>query len=412
MMPSKIKSASKNCFLVKIANCRQQEQYLRNMFWIVVLTLAAVALYIALMQYYAWGWVLTPLFEPKQDYKPSTKVTVLVPARNEAAHIQKLSQCLLAQNYPTELLQIILINDHSEDDTAVLASKAGLNVLSLPAHLQGKKAAITYGVSQASGELIITTDADCAMDSDWVATIVQFYETNRYKVITGPVVFSKPNNQSTNQPLYYFQSLDLMGLMYITAGSLRFKFPHMANGANFAFEKKLFESIGGYSGIDGTPTGDDILFLLKADGHHPGCAGFIKAKEAIITTKATPTWPAFWQQRLRWVSKSAGFGDARLTAILVFYYLYALAIVACGAGMVFEPLLSLPFILLLLGKWVSEGIMMAHAATFFGRLSHLWWFVPSQIIHLYYVLRIGLQSQLSSYQWKGRGYRSKQKLYK
>jgi cellulose synthase/poly-beta-1,6-N-acetylglucosamine synthase-like glycosyltransferase len=219
------------------------------------------------------------------------------------------------------------------------------------------------------------------------------------------VAFHKPvAGQGVSKLLYYFQSLDLMGLMFITAGSLRFKFPHMANGANFAFEKKLFEGIGGYSGIDATPTGDDILFLLKAHSHHPGCAGFIKSKAAIVATGAAPTWAAFWQQRLRWVSKSAGFNDARLTAVLAFYYLYALATVAAGIGMFFNLDFFLPFFGLLFGKLLPELVMLAHAAAFFGKLRHLVWFLPSQLLHVYYVLRIGLQSQLKRYDWKGRKY--------
>jgi len=372
---------------------------------LLIITLVMVALYMGLMQFYAWGWIFTPLFEAQQAYQPTTKVTVIVPARNEAPNLPQLLPCLLAQNYPAHLLEVLVVDDHSEDGTAEAASALGVYVLPLPAGLLGKKAAIAHGVAHASGQLIITTDADCTMGPDWVSTIAQYYETHPYKVLTGPVAFREPvAGEGSNKLLYYFQSLDLMGLMFITAGSLRFKFPHMANGANFAFEKRLFMGLGGYSGIDSTPTGDDILFLLKAHSHHPGCAGFIKANAAIVATGAAPTWSAFWQQRLRWVSKSAGFNDARLTAVLAFYYLYALAMVAAGIGMFFNLDFFLPFFGLLFGKLLPELVMLAHAAAFFGKLRHLVWFLPSQLLHVYYVLRIGLQSQLKRYDWKGRKY--------
>lgn len=359
-----------------------------------------------LLQYYSWGWILTPQFEPTKSYQPTTKVTVLVPARNEANNIEPLLNCLLAQNYPRELLEILVIDDHSDDATATIVAQMGVEVLSLGGAAEGKKAALTMGVQQASGDLIITTDADCQMGVDWVHTIVQYYENHNHKVITGPVAFHQPSTIK-HRLLFYFQSLDLMGLMFITAGSLRFKFPNMANGANFAFEKKLFIALNGYSGIDNTPTGDDILFLLKVHSHYPGCAGFLKSKAAIVTTAASPNWQAFWQQRRRWVSKSAGFGDARLTAILVFYYLYALLIVVSGVAMFFEPVLFLAFGLLLFGKMVPEFVMMAHAAAFFGRVGQLLWFVPAQLAHVYYVLRIGIDSQLKTYTWKNRSYRKK-----
>jgi cellulose synthase/poly-beta-1,6-N-acetylglucosamine synthase-like glycosyltransferase len=312
----------------------------------------------------------------------------------------------LAQNYPGELLQILVIDDHSEDVTADVAAQMGVQVLSLTGNTEGKKAAITHGVNHATGDLIITTDADCQMGIDWVNTIVQYYETHNHRVITGPVAFQEPS-ATGSKLLYHFQSLDLMGLMFITAGSLRFKFPHMANGANFAFEKKLFVALNGYSGIDATPTGDDILFLLKAHSHYPGCAGFIKAKAAIVTTAAAPNWQAFWHQRRRWVSKAAGFGDARLTAILVFYYLYALLTVVFGVMMFVKPVLFLAFGLLFFGKLISELVLMVHSAAFFGRLKELLWFVPAQLVHAYYVLRIGVEAQFKTYSWKNRTFKNK-----
>jgi len=384
-----------------------------SQFWsvliILIFTLIVVAVYMGLMQFYSWGWILTPLFESKNNHLPSTKVTVLVPARNEALNIAHLLLCLKAQNYPAALHEVLVIDDHSDDGTAAIALGLGVKAMTLPDGLKGKKAAITYGVAQATGNLIITTDADCQMGTNWLSTIVQYYELHNHKVITGPVSFHRRKPPSSNSLLYYFQSLDLMGLMFITAGSLRFKFPHMANGANFAFEKKLFVALNGYSGIDNTPTGDDILFLLKAQSHYPGCAGFVKGKEAIVTTASTVSWAAFWQQRRRWVSKSDGFGDGRLTAILVFYYLYALLTVLFGIAIIVEPFFILPFGILFFGKLVSEVVIMAHSAAFFGKMNELLWFIPSQIVHIYYVLRIGIEAKTGKYSWKGRIYTEKHK---
>jgi glycosyltransferase involved in cell wall biosynthesis len=359
------------------------------------------------MQFYSWGWILTPLFEPKSTYLPQSKVTVLVPARNEASNIAQVLLCLKAQNYPASLHEILVIDDHSDDSTAAIALGLNVKTITLPEGLQGKKAAITYGVAISSGNLIITTDADCQMGTNWLSTVVQYYEQHNHRVITGPVSFNRGVSPSNNSLLHYFQSLDLMGLMFITAGSLRFKFPHMANGANFAFEKKLFTALNGYSGIDNTPTGDDILFLLKAHSHYPGCAGFVKAKEAVVTTASANSWAAFWQQRRRWVSKSDGFGDIRLTAILVFYYFYALLTVLFGITMFFKPLFFLPFGILFFGKLVSEVVIMAHAAAFFGKMRELLWFIPAQIVHIYYVLRIGIEAKMFKYSWKGRSYTQK-----
>jgi poly-beta-1,6-N-acetyl-D-glucosamine synthase len=208
-----------------------------------------VALYVGLVQFYSWGWLLTPqLTYPSTAFVPKTRVTVLVPARNEAQQLQGLVEHLLQQAYPAALLEFIIINDHSTDDTLAQANTLAhtcpnpqgfsIRVLTLPGQLQGKKAALAHGVAHATGSLIITTDADCQMGPHWVAALVQYYQEHTHRVILGPVAMCPPHAPLQSRVLYHFQSLDLMGLMFITAGSLRFKFPHMANGANFAFEKQ------------------------------------------------------------------------------------------------------------------------------------------------------------------------------
>ena len=71
---------------------------------------------------------------------------------------------LEAQTYPKEKLEIIFVNDHSNDNSIneLLNHKMqNLRILNLSKNEFGKKKAISFGVHNASGDIILATDADC-----------------------------------------------------------------------------------------------------------------------------------------------------------------------------------------------------------------------------------------------------------
>src|SRR6185437_1661998 len=121
--------------------------------------------YVVLMVAYSRGWaqqkdfVLPPLYEPK------TFISVIIPARNEQEQIGACIASVLAQQYPRELFEIIVVDDHSEDSTAdVVKGYANRNVccISLADYIGPgkeinayKKAAIATGITVSSGTLIV-----------------------------------------------------------------------------------------------------------------------------------------------------------------------------------------------------------------------------------------------------------------
>ncbi|MDZ7635564.1 MAG: glycosyltransferase [Bacteroidales bacterium] len=113
----------------------------------------------------------------------TTKVTVVVAARNEAGNIEPLLESLARQDYPHDLLEIIIVNDNSTDRTPIVVSgfiernrlESGLRMRLIYNPFSGKKRAIRYGIEKASGELILTTDADCTVGPGWVSAHAVMY---------------------------------------------------------------------------------------------------------------------------------------------------------------------------------------------------------------------------------------------
>ena len=96
-----------------------------------------------------------------------------------------------------------------------------------------KKKAIETGINAATGELIVTTDADCLPSKEWLQTIAAFKETKKCVFIVAPVVFD-----CNSSPVQVFQAMDFMVLQGITGASVYKKIHSMCNGANLAYEKK------------------------------------------------------------------------------------------------------------------------------------------------------------------------------
>ncbi len=177
--------------------------------------------------------------------------------------------------------------------------------------LSNKKKALEIAIGEARGELIITTDADCIVPPGWLRHITGLYEEEQAVFIAAPVSFTPGDSQGTKNTLYYFQSLDFMTMQGITAASVRMNLGSMCNGANLAFSKAAFDTVGGYKGIDHIASGDDMLLMHKMQQHYPGRTRYLKSEAAIVATAAQPGWRDFLNQRIRWSSKAASVSRFR-----------------------------------------------------------------------------------------------------
>ena len=117
---------------------------------------------------------LTPVVWTKEQAPP--RVTLIVPARNEATNIARCLQSLCTQPYPKDRYDIIVIDDHSTDDTAAIvgsiaAHDSRVSLLCsppLPARWTGKSHACWIGAcaTRADSEWLCFVDADVWAEKD------------------------------------------------------------------------------------------------------------------------------------------------------------------------------------------------------------------------------------------------------
>jgi len=327
-------------------------------------------------------------------------VSVIIPARNEEKNIGQLLKALLQQDFPAEKLEIMVVDDHSEDQTAAIVagfSKVHLLQLREEGLNSYKKKALEKGVAAACGELIVCTDADCIPTKEWLSELVRNYLTRDAVFVAAPVVLTNEGSL-----LGRFQTLDFLVLQGITGAGIQQGNLSMANGANMAYPKKIFEEVEGYRGVDKLASGDDFFLVHKIAKRYPHKIIFLKSPNAIVKTAALPHWKDFIQQRIRWASKSASYKEIRMTAVLGLVWFYNALFVWALLGAMFDWRFAVILLLAWLLKTLVEWPFVRLVAKFFQVPITLISFLGFQPLHIFYTVSTGLLGLTGSYEWKGR----------
>lgn len=377
--------------------------------------LASVSIFLAiayagLIFAYCRAWRKIPHWALPEGFLPKASITVLIPVRNEAVNIGACLQSILQGSYPPNLLEIIVLDDFSEDDLSgqlpeSVQTLGRLKTLKLSDHLPSearysanKKKAIELGVARASGEIIVTTDADCVVPKDWLLLIAAYFEVLQPKMLCAPVNFFQEKNLFQR-----FQSLDFLGMMGVTGAGYQLGWHQMANGANLAYQKDVFEAVGGYTGNTALASGDDMFLVQKVNAHWPGSVVFLKNQEATVQTEASHSLSSFWQQRIRWGAKNAALPSwgLRLSLLLVLLFCWDILInlALTIAGIVSWKILLFQIVV----KAAFDFFFLFEMCRFFKREDLIRWFWPSFFLHTTYIAFIGAASILfKKYEWKGR----------
>lgn len=367
-----------------------------------IISFSLAVAYLGLILFLRKGWNSLKIYNLKSNQFKTT-VSILIAARNEEDKIFKTISDILAQDYPSHLVELIVVDDHSTDSTSeIVLSFADkgvkLVVLNESKPLNSyKKKAITEAIKLSEAELIITTDADCRMSHDWLKTIIGFYEAGNYKLISSPVLYFE--EKSTFEKM---QSLEFLFLVGLGAAGVGNKMPSTCNGANLAYRREVFYELKGFQGIDQLASGDDELFLHKVASVYPDGIGFCKARGAMVYTHAKSSLSEFIQQRKRWASKSTKYKNKAVVFIGVLVWVFNLLILLISILGFFNPFYWYLCLGIISIKFVAELFFQIVLCRFANRIKLLWLLPLLTITHIFYMLYIGIAGNSGKYNWKGR----------
>lgn len=330
-----------------------------------------------------------------------TKFSIIVPFRNEVENLPLLLNSFSKLNYPMELFEVILVDDDSEKAFDVQHSAFDVQIIqNVRISNSPKKDAILTAMQIVNTDWIITTDADCTVNKNWLSTLDNYIRLHDVSMIAGAVTYDCKNSF-----LHHFQQLDLASLQGATIGSFGLRKGFLCNGANFAYTKSFFLTLNGFEGNDKIASGDDVFLLQKAIACFPEKVHYLKSENNIVVTKPLNDLKSLFYQRVRWASKTASYQSnfGKGMGLLVFLGNFGLVL---GTGCLLLGVIPFQNIFLLfLLKFVVDAFLIYKANLFLTK-TKIRFLVSSSLLYPFFSTSVVLYSLFGNYEWKGRIFRN------
>jgi len=375
---------------------------------IVFLSCFFAGLYIAVTKFLSSGIRKVDLrrtIDVLSGHKPT--VAVIVAARNEVNNLPILLRSLQTQSYPADLFTITIVNDRSEDNTVqvvhdfqkIMPNLKLILVETVPDGIAPKKNAISMGISQSSGEIILVTDADCVVHNDWISEIAARFTDPNIGLVQGLTLY--PYQSSI---FHRFQRLDFFSHSVVAAAAIGSGVPINSNANNFAYRRILFESLKGFEGCSHIVSGDDDLLLQKVWEQGKWKISYLFTLSAAVQTVPTQSLRDFFEQRKRWGSKTVFYKPLQVLLLLIIFLYYCWT--AFLTILLITPFREPTVLLAMYGvKIIGELFFLIPGTAVFSvkemRKDILW----ASPIQLWIVLASVLFGVFGGFTWKGSFYK-------
>lgn len=349
--------------------------------------------------------LLIGLFRLKEgNNREQPLVSVVIPARNEEDKIGRSLSCLVAQDYPQDKFEVIVVDDRSTDRTTEVVQGFSkqypqirlLQVKDISLSLAPKKRALDLGIRGAQGQIILTTDADCCPRPGWISGIVRHFEPG-----VGLVAGFSPIEPDGRGYSWWekFLALDSLALATVAAGGIGLGLGLTCTGRNLAYRKEVYQGLGGFGRAGRLPSGDDDLFLQSVNRNTHWKLRYATSPKTQVPTDPPQGLREFIEQRKRHGSK--GFYYPRgLTGALILVYLYnILLLITVPLSLISLGWSSMPLFSLTL-KALTEFLLLLKGGLLFRKLGWLTFFPLGELLHIPYVVIFGAWGTFGKYRWK------------
>ncbi len=329
------------------------------------------------------------------------KVSVLIAARNEGKNIGKLLQSLYNQTFAKENFEVIIVDDHSDDDTFEISenfkvSHPEMSLKLLKATGSGKKQAISQALHAADNEIVMVTDADCELPEKWIEKMLAFYIMKDLKMALGPVLLSPADTLFEK-----LQVLEHMSLIASTAGSAAIGMPVMCNGANMMYDRKSALDVEEDRTDMKLASGDDMFLMEQFIARYGSRAiGFFLNREVIVKTATMPNLRAFFRQRTRWTSKTRAYTNWKIIATALTVFLFNLSIVFFFVAGFFMPVFWCFYVLYIILKTLIDYPIIRRISAFMKQKKLKFWTLPLEFIYPFYVVFTAFAGMFAKVRWK------------
>lgn len=322
-------------------------------------------------------------------------ISIIVPARNEEGRIERCLDSLEQLDYPVDRLEIIIVNDRSTDRTAELVAARmdqlpTLRLLSLveprAGNLQGKAGALDAGIAAAHGEILLFTDADCAVHPQWARAHAACYQAKNVAMVCGYTLVQG------NRFFDRYQAVEWNATHTMASAGVYFRQYLGCFGNNVSIRRSIYHAVGGYSAIPFSVTED--LALLQAVGKHNHTVRYICSPESSVVTEPCHTLGEYIRQHQRWVhgARALGWRAYLFVATTAVYWIGLLAALSTGSISWAAAVVA--------ARLFADMLLHIPVMQQLHRLELVGWIIPTTLLFSLLELFLPLLALSRSIRWK------------
>jgi len=175
-----------------------------------------------------------------KDYQSRPSVSVIIPVRNGEPTIEPLLESLQRLDYDRNKIEVVVVDGNSTDRTRDIVKKYPVKLII--ERKEGLNAARNTGIRNSNGEIIVFTDCDCIVTSDWIRKIVENFKNPQVSCVGGSAkgrdedFISQYADNSIIPLMPFFKKREKLDMIK--------PFHHHPAGCNMAFRRKAFEEVG------------------------------------------------------------------------------------------------------------------------------------------------------------------------
>ncbi|MBO4582060.1 MAG: glycosyltransferase [Bacteroidales bacterium] len=345
--------------------------------------------YVSVVIYWLAGWYKTR--EHTYDgWAGKNTFSIIVAFYNEQAYIERCLESLVKVDYDKHKYEIIMVDDGSTDGSAdivqrIIQAYPQADITLLSREHAGKKPAVKAGVQAAKYELILTTDADCAVQPSWVKVYDSYYERYHKPMMFGSVLFF------TQPRLFnYLQQLEIGSLMIAAAGCAGQGKVLMCSAANMCYTKNMYMSLQAHMEKSNKCASGDDVFLMHALAQQYGAeaAGYVRSRQSLVFTQARNTYKSFIRQRIRWAGKTPYYDNTYVKNMAVIVGAMSVLPVVLLLSACFQ---TVPFALAGMAFFVKFAVDMPVLSAwcrYIAQPSLMWWYPLAALCYPWYVISV------------------------
>jgi cellulose synthase/poly-beta-1,6-N-acetylglucosamine synthase-like glycosyltransferase len=321
--------------------------------------------------------------------------------KNEEKNVRRCLDSLINQDFPKNLLEIIITDDGSTDKTTSLLEKYSrenslVSILKIENNepiKMGKKNALARGIKKSKGKILLFTDADCVPQKNWARFMMSCFDSK-----VGVVVGFSPLIDASNSLFGNILKIDSLAAGIVASGSIGLNKAVTCTGRNLAYRREVFDHLNGFEKIMNSISGDDDLFLQLVKKNTKWKIRYTTKLETIVPSFQTKSYAEFFRQKKRHLSAGKFYNLKTQIGYFLFHLANLCFFIFVPFSVLTGKFLFISFSLFLsklLGDWIllkSGGLKFCLAFTL---PVFLFW----EVFFLFYHLVIGPISWFGKIKW-------------